>query len=71
MSARNGFVINREVNLKVGQYAALKINNNLTVQIKREAEGFVIDALAEDERDNDVIDTMTVWNDDIENCESE
>lgn len=71
MSARNGFVINREVNLKVGQYAALKINNNLTVQIKREAEGFVIDALAEDERDNDVINTMTVWNDDIENCESE
>lgn len=63
------YILDKSVNLEIGQYAAIKINGKFTVQVKREAEGYVIDILSENERADDVINSVTVWNEEIESYE--
>lgn len=61
------FVVEQNANMKVGQYASLIIDRKFTVQVKKEKEGYVIDVLSEDNsKDDDVIETMTIWNDELE-----
>jgi len=61
------FFIEQNANMKVGQYVSLVIDGKFTVQVKKEKEGYVVDVLSEDNsRDDDVIETMTIWNDDLE-----
>jgi len=60
------YVFERNTVLNIGQCAAMTINGQFTVQVKRDESGYDVDVLAEDGREDDVIDTLTVWNEDLE-----
>lgn len=56
-----------KVTLDVGEYAFMEVNSCLVVQVKRENEGFVIDAISK--KEDDVIGSIAVWNDDLNEME--
>lgn len=61
------YVEEEAAELKTGQYFTVKLNGEITVSIKRESEGYVIDVLGN--QIDDVLNTMCIWDDQIHSDE--